>query len=128
MRLSWPLVAIDFLVLIAFSYGGLKFHYQGSGLWAEVVRVIWPFLVGFIVAGLPLKAFELPRSGAVFVARSAGLWLLGMGAGFLIRGFARGMMPSSLFMGIALAFTGVLMLLGRGGYWWVRGRKAFEPG
>ena len=90
MKLHWPLVVIDFLVLVAFSYGGLKFHYEGGALWAEVVRVVFPFLFGFLIAGLPLKAWELPKSGGVFVGRSLGIWLLGMGVGFLLRGVQRG--------------------------------------
>jgi hypothetical protein len=123
MKIHWPLVVIDTLILLAFSFGGLKFHYEGSQMLAEVIRVVGPFLFGYGVAGLPLKAYELPRSGGVFLGRSVGGWLLGMGAGFLFRGLQRGALPTPIFMGIALAFTGVLTLLGRGGYWVLRGRR-----
>jgi DUF3054 family protein len=122
LKIHWPLVVIDFLVLVAFSYGGLKFHYEGGALLAEVTRVISPFLFGFLIAGLPLKAYELPESGRVYLRRGAGIWALGMGIGFVLRGIQRGVMPNTLFIQIALAFTGVLMLLGRGVYWAVRGR------
>lgn len=122
MKIHWPLVLIDALILFAFSFGGLKFHYEGSQILAEVVRVVAPFIFGYAVAGLPLKAYELPRSGGVFLGRSVGGWLLGMGAGFLFRGLQRGALPNAVFVGIALAFTGVLTLLGRGGYWVIRGR------
>ena len=103
MKIHWPLVVIDTLILLAFSFGGLKFHYEGSQMLAEVIRVVGPFLFGYAVAGLPLKAYELPRSGGVFLGRSVGGWLLGMGAGFLFRGLQRGALPTPIFMGIALA-------------------------
>ena len=122
MKIHWPLVALDVVILLAFSYGGLKFHYEGSHLLAEVARVVAPFLFGYAVAGLPLKAYELPGTGGTYAARSFGGWLLGMGAGFLFRGLQRGALPTAIFMGIALAFTGTLTLLLRGGYWLVKGR------
>jgi hypothetical protein len=123
MKIHWPLVVIDTLILLAFSFGGLKFHYEGNQMLAEVVRVVAPFLFGYAAAGLSLKAYELPRSGGVFLGRSLGGWLLGMGAGFLFRGLQRGALPDAVFIGIALAFTGVLTALGRGGYWAIRGRR-----
>lgn len=116
MKLKWPLLAIDALILIAFSYGGLKFHYQGDALFAEVLRVIWPFTVGFLAVGLALKAYEPPKSAMNFAIRSSLVWLLGMASGFFLRGLQRGAMPSLLFIKIAMAFTGVLMLIGRGAF------------
>ncbi len=123
MKLCWPLVVIDLLILLAFSYGGVKYHYDSAGMWLEVARVIAPFLVGFAIVGWALQAYRLPGSGSVFLGRSLGVWSLGMGAGLIFRGLQRGVFPDAQFIWIALAFTGVLMLLGRGGYWLFRGRR-----
>jgi hypothetical protein len=122
VKIHWPLVTIDVIMLLAFSYGGLKYHYEGDAIWAEVVRVILPFLLGFVIVAPPLKLWSLPKSGRVFLRRSAIICVLGMGAGLFLRGLQRGVMPDILFVKITLGFAAVCLLIGRGGYWLFRGR------
>lgn len=123
-KLHLPLLGLDLLVLVAFSYGGVQFHYIGGSAVAQVLRIIWPFLVAFLLVGLPLGAYRRPRSGKRFASKTGILWLFGMGSGFVLRGLASGHSPSTIFVKIALAFTGVGMLVVRGCYWLITSHRA----
>ncbi len=112
------LVLGDLVVLLLFSGGGIAFHeVQGSPL-AELLRIATPFLLGYFPMAYAIGALEQPTSRGSFALRSSLALLVGMGVGFLLRGLQRGAMPSPVFMGIALVFCAVLMLVWRGLYYW----------
>lgn len=114
VKIDPKLLLIDLLVLLAFSAGGAKFHHVGGSMVLQVLRIIWPFAVGFALSGLLCKAYLQPPTRRVFFLRSLAHWPIGMGLGFFLRGATMGMAPSLLFVKIAMAFTGVTMALGRG--------------
>jgi hypothetical protein len=128
VKINKWLLLLDLSVLLAFSYGGVKFHYVGGSPATQVLRIVWPFALAFLLIGIPLGAYRLPRSGKRFAWQSSILWLLGMGGGFVIRALTTGASPSPIFVKIALAFTGVCLLMVRGSYWMMSGAKPSTTG
>lgn len=122
--MSWVLIIGDFLVLMAFSGGGIAFHEVEGSVVAELIRIATPFLIGYFPLAFAFGALERPDSGKTFAGRSAAALYLGLGCGFVLRGIQRGSVPLGSFVGITLIFCTVLMLLYRGTYWWVTRPKA----
>ncbi len=126
-RVNKGLITGDFIVLLAFSLGGLYFHRTPDEITAvQLVRVLTPFAVAYYAVGFPLGAFRPHISALSFIGSSVAAWLLGMGGGFGIRMVYEGRPPQPAFVIVALVFTGVLFLGWRTVYWLCVGRKALK--
>lgn len=110
----------DGLVLLAFSLGGMAFHRVPGNPLLELVRIGLPFAIGYFVVAYLLGGTRWDASGYRFAGRTLGSWLLGIGLGVLLRVAVEGRPPIFSFVTVTMAFTGSLLVIWRGAYWWVR--------
>jgi hypothetical protein len=107
MRSAWPAAALDVACVLVFVILGRASH--GEGL-TGVASTAWPFLAGLAggwlatagLAGRPLQPFRLWPAGV-------GAWLGAVALGMLLRVMS-GQGTAPAFIGVALAFLGLLLL------------------
>jgi hypothetical protein len=107
MRSAWLAAALDVACVLVFVILGRASH--GEGL-TGVASTAWPFLAGLAggwlatagLAGRPLQPFRLWPAGV-------GAWLGAVALGMLLRVMS-GQGTAPAFIGVALAFLGLLLL------------------
>ena len=123
-RFSLPLLFGDLAILFVFTWGGMMFH-EVDGSWlAHLLRIGWPFTVGYLLTAGLLGAFAQSDLGKDYVRRGALSWLCGIGLGLMLRIIATGRLPVGSFVIVTYLFTGVLFLGWRVAYRWWRLRSA----
>ncbi len=102
-----PILAIvaDALCIAVFVIIGLHTHHAGLGA-TEVVRTMWPFVVGLLLGWVAVRAWKRPTA---IVPAGVGAWLATVVGGMVLRVLV-GQGTAAPFIIVALVFLGVTML------------------
>ncbi len=130
-RFSPALLIGDLIILFVFTWGGMVFH-EVDGSWlGHLVRIGWPFTVGYLLSAGLLGAFAQSDLGRDYFRRGVLSWLCGIGLGLMLRVIETSRLPVGAFVIVTYIFTGVLFIGWRAIYrWWsLRSKaKATTPG
>ena len=111
------LLFIDFLVVMIFSLGGIAFHeVEGSILW-ELFRVSLPFLIGMLMCGWGLGAYDEENDRRQFVKTSGFALIGGLCVSFFLRFCQRGIVPPLSFIIASFVFFFILTAPLKMAYW-----------
>jgi len=125
-RLLAPLVVGDIVAWVVWLAAGLATHRMRDNLLANGVRIAAPFVIGWAVAALLTRAYDLRllRQPRLFFARSVLCWLVAVGIGLGLRAtlFGDGFVP--IFAAVTVAFTALFVLGWRAVFVWVGRRRA----
>jgi Protein of unknown function (DUF3054) len=91
--------------MLAFVIIGRASHAKGESL-AGIASTAWPFLVGLAVGWIGARAWRRP---AGLVPAGVGAWLGAVTVGMPLR-VVSGQGTAAAFIGVALAFLGLLVL------------------
>jgi hypothetical protein len=134
MKQTWPardrllgfLVVGDVVAWVVWLVAGLATHRMRDNLLMNGVRIAAPFVIGWAVAALLTRAYDLRllRQPMSFFARSVLCWLLAVGIGLGLRAtlFGDGFVP--IFAAVTIAFTALFVLGWRAAFVWAGTRRA----
>ncbi|PNH03153.1 hypothetical protein TSOC_010792, partial [Tetrabaena socialis] len=106
------LAAGDLVALLLFAAAGRANH-SGEGLAAETLSTALPFVLGWFATAPFLGGFgaDSRKKGVPAAALTAAkCWAVGVPAGLVLRGLARGYVPPPPFILVSLAVNGVLLV------------------
>jgi hypothetical protein len=111
----------DLLAFTIFVIVGRLSHGFTSDWLINVVRILTPFLIGWLVVAIPVGAYRVEglRKPGWLLARTAAAWLLGNGIAFALRALIFQNNMTWPFALTSIAFTGLFILGWRACYlWW----------
>ncbi len=122
-RFTGILIAGDVIAMVLWVALGLASHRMSDNWFQNVVRIVAPFLIGWVVVAPFTRVYDLGalRRPFTFMRRSATCWFLATILGLALRAtlFGSGFVP--VFAAVTLVVTAVLVLGWRAVFmWWAR--------
>jgi Protein of unknown function (DUF3054) len=108
MRSARLAVVLDICCVLVFVIIGRASHTKGEGL-AGIASTAWPFLAGLAFGWLAARAWRQPCR---LWPAGVSAWLGAVGLGMLFR-VVSGQGTAPAFIGVALAFLGLFLLVWR---------------
>ena len=104
------LIVGDVLALVLWVVVGLESHSMTSDMFANILRVSAPFLIGWFAVAYWTGAYRTDEGRVRFLGRSALTWLLAVAIGLLLRATLFGSGFNVTFALVTLVVTGVFTL------------------
>lgn len=98
-------VVLDCCFVLVFVIIGRASHTKGESV-AGIASTAWPFLTGLAAGWLAVRAWRRPLG---LLPAGVGAWLGAVAGGMVLRVLA-GQGTAAAFIGVALAFLGLLLL------------------
>ena len=109
----------DLVALVAVVLLGFNTHNIGENVALNLLRVLAPFVIGWVGVAALVGAYRPTGGRAAFLGRSALAWLLGIGLALVLRNTVFGSTFAPVFAVVAYVFNGLFLLGWRAAYAWL---------